>query len=407
MSNYDPDQDPDVRGEAVSWGWKLHISQQAIPALLETEEIIDKIVDKALKLPALEELKPVAPAIKWTLKHHRKREKNIAQKWGTGVCLVSPWIMPTLLRPMKQHEDDTHMAWTAFDPDGHSWGETQLMNEAFRSETGPAVIGFEDKLFSVYRGAGSDSRLYYTTFQKNDDGSDDWTDPQPLGEHYTADEPALAVLDGELFCFYNGAGDDTQVYYATWTGSGWSSCQSVPGLFGKAGPGAAVYPGKIFVAVAGSWRSGQEGRLWWSVYANGRWGQPTCSPGNKLNLPPALVMHGGAIRIIYTGTDESFFIATFTSDTTLSSPMKFPHHLSSDGPSVVSHDGVLYVVSRASSGDQIWFTYSTDDGRTWTNHARVTTPDYVYTGKRPGLTTWRHSTGTRDQLLMLYRGPKV
>lgn len=116
-----------------------------------------------------EEIEPIADTI---VAYIKLRQAVIeAEDQGTGVQLVSPWPMPALLVPLPDplHVDDSQLRWTTTDGQ-NGWVAEQKMNSAF-SETGPVLAVFQNKLFCVYKGGGSNNNIYYMSF----DGS--WTTP--------------------------------------------------------------------------------------------------------------------------------------------------------------------------------------------------------------------------------------
>jgi len=321
------------------WGFVLHLNEDAT-------QLLEKITDLEVKLVEVlgEEVKPIAGLIQAYLK-----ARNIvikAEDRGQGVRLVSPWIMPTLLVPLPEgdaHIDDTQLRWTVFDS-GQGWADEQKMKTEF-SDFGPSLAAFQDQLYCVYRGSGSDSQLSWTRF----DGS--WSDYQRIPNAYTSEGPSLAVFQGRLYCVYRGAGSDSQLSWMTFDGNSWSNYQGIHDAYTFYGPSLAVFQGRLYC-----------------VYRGGD-GDPFLS------------------WISFDGSSWTYFQRIHDAN-------------SSAGPSIAAFENKLYCVYRG-SGSDLQLSWTTFDGSNWTDYQRI---GGAYSSFQPAIVLYRHPSGTRDQLLCMHRG---
>jgi hypothetical protein len=399
-----------VSCETKWWGYTLHLNEDATQLL----EDIDTWAGKLLGcLPG--ELKPVGKAIQMYLKLRNVIIK--AEDRGEGVKLVSPWIMPTLLAPLpdSQHIDDSQLRWTSLVDDQDGWSDEQKMAKVF-SEDGPALAGFQDKLFCVARGGGSDQSLWWMSF----DGS--WSTyqqiPRPGGGAgpWSACAPALAVFQNKLYCVHRGQGDDQSLWWFTFDGNNWSADQQIPRPGGGPGPwsasgvGLAVFQNKLYCVHRGQ---GPDQSLWWFTFDGNNWSldQQIPRPGGGAGPwsagAPALAVYQDQLYCVHRGADSDQSLWWFTFDgNNWGLDQQIPGvgsiygPWSAAGPGLAVFQNKLYCLHRGEGPDQYlwWFSF---DGSNWSQDTKNTGAASAY---QPGIVVYRHPNGTRDQLLCVHRG---
>ena len=80
--------------------------------------------------------------------------------------------------------------------------------------------------------------------------------------------PSAVVVNGLLYVFHQGSGDDGQLWYNTsFDGQTWVGDQQVPGTGMSEGP-SAVLDGVLYVFHQGS---GEDGQLWYNTFDGETW----------------------------------------------------------------------------------------------------------------------------------------
>ncbi|MBM7116237.1 hypothetical protein [Archangium primigenium] len=387
--------DVNVRLETHWWGFTLHLNEAATQLL----EQIDKWEGYLVKVLG-SELGPCASLIKYYLKARNLIIKAEDQN-GLGVRLVSPWIMPTLLVPLPEtggHVDDSQLRWSAFDPSSGAWGPEQKLSHVY-AEYGAELAVFQDKLFCVARGGGSDSHLWWMTF----DG--EWsTYEQVGGSVFSADAPGLAAYQGKLHLVARGGGNDQTFWWSTFDGHGWSGYQQILGghATSQCGPALVEFQGKLHLVARGS---GSDSSLWWTTFDGHGWSRYQQIHGDRASsiCSPSLVVFQGKLHLLARGSgkDQSIWWMTYDGNTwTTYQQIRGGHAYSQSSPSLTVFQDTLYLVARGGGKDQtLWWT--TFDGQGWGQYRQS---DGVHTWMRPRIITYRHPSGTRDQLLCVNRG---
>lgn len=401
--------DVQVKFDSHWWGFEIHLNEAATKLLGDIDEWAEKIIGVLG-----DELEGIGEVIVAYIKL-RQAVIDLEDK-GTGVRLVSPWIMPTLLVPLPddQHIDDSQLRWTTFD-EQNGWSGEQKMAKVF-SEDGPSLAGFQDKLFCVARGGGSDQSLWWMSF----DGS--WSTyqqiPRPGGGAgpWSASAPALAVFQNKLYCVHRGQGPDQSLWWFTFDGNNWSLDQQIPSPGGGAGPwsatgvGLAVFQNKLYCVHRGS---GDNQELWWFSFDGNNWSAdqripgPGGGPGPWSAGAPALAVFQNKLYCVHRGSGDNQELWWFTFDgNNWSTDQRIPGvgsvygPWSASGPGLAVFQNKLYCVHRGSGDNQYlwWFSF---DGNNWSRDIENSGATSAY---QPGIAVYRHPYGTRDQLLCMHRG---
>lgn len=215
VNNWDDDWEGDLTEEEAErmgmqvelvtrwWGFELHCNELAARAI----DRIRRMIFNRLRL-ALPPLVSQLVAI-----YLRVRSRIISRMLrGNGIRFISPWTAPLLLtpRPLPGPDapelpivDDQKMRWTVFDASHMNWSDPELF-PAHRSAASPALAEYEGKLYCVYRGADTDTSLYWTSYSPEDGTPENgWTEAVRLPAAYrSVTGPALVEYRGELHCFF-------------------------------------------------------------------------------------------------------------------------------------------------------------------------------------------------------------
>ncbi len=204
----------------IGGGLKFHLNEPAVQLLGEVNQWAEKITDayadaassngdeggdhdQGAKIAAA-----IATVIELYVEFIQSKDK------GTGVKLVSPWCMPTLLWPESDdsiHVDDSQLRWTTTDGQNGWVAEQKMATDS--SESAPSVAVFQNKFYCVHRGSGSDTQLWFTYFDTT------WSQDLLLGNGISSDTyPGLAAFQDKLYCVHIGDSANLNLYYTTLTG---------------------------------------------------------------------------------------------------------------------------------------------------------------------------------------------
>lgn len=310
---------------------------------------------------------------------------------GAGWELASPWAAPTLLAPMALDAPPhaTGLWFSAFAPDT-GWGPERQFTAAYASET-PALAVFRGDLYCVYQGRGDNPSLWWTAHRSDGVRAED----RPFPSHHTLGSPALAVHGDRLYCAHRGGSGTWGMAVTSYDGDTWSPDQPVPYAESVYGPALAVFQDALHLAYA---EAGQQ--IMVTTSRDGRtWTTPEPVPGCLTTRSPALAVYDGALHLLHSNPKDGAIHwsrlrgGTWTSEGALAGPRT----RSNIGLAVF--DGRLFRVHRDPAGQRLrWSSY---DGTRWSADAELADQSSKY---GPALAVYRDRTGTRDQLLCVHRG---
>jgi hypothetical protein len=157
----------------------------------------------------------------------------------------------------------------------------------------PALAVYNDELFCVHEGAGQSGKLYYFLFSGT---KGIWEPDQvvPIGDTVAGSDRhnfptvALAAFQGSLHCVFEGGTKrgGGQLWHIVFNSGEWGPAQRI-GTFGSSGgPGLAVINGALFCFHEGAY---QDGQIWLTTFDGTNW-----SADKKVNLstsgPPGLAV---------------------------------------------------------------------------------------------------------------------
>ncbi|MBE2967142.1 hypothetical protein IMT09_03295 [Burkholderia cepacia] len=91
------------------------------------------------------------------------------------------------------------------------------------SNNWPALAVLNGKLFLVHKGGGSNTNIYFTSF----DGSN-WAPESIVPNAATTQAVALAAVGNTLYMAHKGGGSNNNIYYTSVDGSYWAPENIVP-----------------------------------------------------------------------------------------------------------------------------------------------------------------------------------
>jgi hypothetical protein len=175
----------------------------------------------------------------------QKQIPNVYSAIGPALCsfggkLIAAW----------KNVFDQNLYFATYD--GSNWS-AKLQIVGVGSSVGPSLANFGGKLYAVWKGESSDQGLYYASY----DGTK-WAGQTPgssqtqipgVGSSVGA---SLAGVDDKLYAVWKGEGTDERLYYAYYDGRKWSgqtpgSTQTqIPDVTSSVGAAIAEFGGKLY-----------------------------------------------------------------------------------------------------------------------------------------------------------------
>lgn len=380
------------------WGFKLKLNHAAVEYLLR----IDALIRRALY--AEEELAPLTNAISAYIQA-KDAIIQACDKFGLGVELASPWVLPLLLAPTAagqgENIDDSQLRWIVYgsdDQNNWAWSDEHKMVQAF-SEAAPALAVFLGNVCCVARGGGSDQTFYWMYYDGSSWSNYEKINGWSIGSNGT---PALAVFQDKLYVVARGENSDQTFYCMTFDGElqvGWSRYYQINSEAGSPdGPALAVFNGTLYLA----YRS-EDHQLYYMTFDGSYWStyQHISSPASTGSAPALVVFQDRLFCVFRGNTGEStLWYMTFDGNDWSPEQQISEYVFSGDTPSLAVFQNKLYCVARGLGDESLW--WMTFDGESWSQYVKI---DNAYSGYMPALVYYRapQAQGS-DQLLCVHRG---
>ncbi|WP_329586343.1 exo-alpha-sialidase [Kitasatospora sp. NBC_01250] len=375
----------------LEWGFALRLDQRATDRLAPLDGTGPVSGFHGLLSEVLAGSLPeaMAEAVGAELLGRAERIRSAAR--GAGCELLSPWAAPTLLAPMALDAPPhrTGLWFSVFEP-GAGWGPEAPFTARYASET-PALAVFRDDLYCVYQGRGDDPDLWWSAHRA--DGS--WSEDQPFPAHHTLGSPALAVFQDRLYCAHRRGSGDWSIALTSYDGRTWEPDQPVPHAESVYGPALAVFRDALHLAYADAAQ-----RIMVTTSRDGRsWTAPEPVPGCATTRSPALAVYDGALHLLHGNPKDGAIHWSRLRDTTWTPEGALPGHRTRSNIGLAVFDGKLMCVHRDPARQQLW--WSAFDGAAWSRDTEMPGHNSKY---GPALAVHRNRTGTHDQLLCVHRG---
>ncbi|MCF3131708.1 hypothetical protein [Streptomyces olivochromogenes] len=367
------------------WGFEFHLNSEAADVAGQIASLVGAVAGEILPQP----FGRVVEA------YCELKERWISEvDRGHGVKLVSPWIAPGMLIPIgKGPGEDPRLWWTVFEPRS-GWNEDQKFR-AHVSASNPALAELDGRLYCVHRGAG-DERLWWMTY----DPDKGWSEDRQFPAHASSDGPAVAKFGGKLHVVHRGGNGDTSLWHTfSSDGTAWSRDERLPGHHSSRGPALAEFGGELHLVHRGA---GSDQRLYHATYNGSSWSPDTQLPGHMSAANPAMAEFGGKLHLVHRGSDNDARLWHATYDgSSWSTDTALPAHHSLEGPALTVFDSKLYCVHRGYGGGDQNLYWATCSGTSWSS-------DQLFPGHNsaagPAAVAFRDPRGTKNQLLVVHRG---
>jgi hypothetical protein len=167
---------------------------------------------------------------------------------------------------------------------GANWvPDQQVMNVGMWGS--PSAVVYNGLLYVFHQGYHANGELWFSYF----DG-DTWSADTQIHNLGMSGSPSAVVWRGGITVFHQGYGNNGQLWYTySPDGSDWGTTQTdaqVLGVGMSGSPSAVVYNGVLCVFYQGY---GEDGQLWYSTYDGTTWGQTPVSNVGMSSSPGAVV----------------------------------------------------------------------------------------------------------------------
>ena len=176
--------------------------------------------------------------------------------------------------------------------DGIGWaGDVRVSRTGMSS--GPSATVYNNKIYCFHQGLGKNTELWYNVF----DGKR-WTGDIRVSNINMCSGPSVIVYKNKIYCFYHGRGKNGQLWYNVFDGTSWAGEKRVSNTGLSSGPSATVYKNKIYCFHQGG---GKNGELWYNVFDGTNWQGDARVPNTGLSSKPFATVYNDKIYCFHQG----------------------------------------------------------------------------------------------------------
>jgi hypothetical protein len=259
----------------------------------------------------------------------------------------------------KDNDIDGLLWYATFD--GSNWTAPAVIPGA-GSDVGPALDVFNGLEYAAWKGSNGDTQIWYSST-----GASGWAAQQVIPGVGTVVGPSLAQYNSLLYAAWMGEGGDPRLFYSSFDGSGWASQQVIPGVGSSVGPSLAAWDvesggdGKLYAAWKGA---GDDTQLYYSSFDGSGWASQQVIPGGS-DVGPSLRVIYGKLYAAWKGADgDPALYFSWFDGSGWASQQVIPGVGSSIGPALAVFNDLLYAAWRGADGDQQVY-YTSFDGAGW------------------------------------------
>ncbi|RCS21391.1 hypothetical protein DUT91_24455 [Phyllobacterium salinisoli] len=285
-----------------------------------------------------------------------------------------------------------------------------------KSHARPALAHFQGRVWCVHRGGGSDLGLYSNSFKYAAPGvaGGGWSGDTPIPNQKSADGPALAILNDQLWCVYRGGApghNNPQLYYTYYDGNNWSDAQDIPKQMSDSGPALAVFNDQLWCVYRGGSPdvSNQNPQLYYTVWDGQNWSDASEIPKQMSNKGPALAVFKDQLWCVYHGGapdhDNPQLYYTIYDGQNWSNGQPITNALSDGEPALVYDsrvDELVCMWTGVGSDMKMYYSNRQEKSSSWPT-ARIVEGCYSLHG--PGLTEFKfkYKNDSYDLIMCVFR----
>jgi len=262
--------------------------------------------------------------------------------------------------------------YNVFDPAkplGTQWGVDRALPGAGMSEN-PSAAVFNNQLYCFFQGSGDNNQFWYNV---SNDGTN-WLGNVQLYNTRLTGSPSAVVANfnntNALYCFHPGL-DGTQVWYNVFGGANWLADAAVPTTNLSESPSGVVFNNQLYCFHQSVTNNANVTQLWYNVFDGTKWAGDLPVPTTYMSKSPSAVVFNSQLycfhQAVATGPNATQLCFTVSVDgANWSADMPIlPTATMSESPSAVVFQGKLYCFYQSVANNQLW--YSVLVGGTWTS----------------------------------------
>ena len=213
--------------------------------------------------------------------------------------------------------------------------------------------------------------------------------PQVLSNAFSSAAPSLSVLGNDMYMVWKGGGSDTSIWWAKigfgnwkdWTTQLWSAPTPIR-LPGFATDLAPCLTDAFGTSLAMVWRNPKDQSVWWANYSGAGWSAAVQVPGAFTGAAPTATYYQGELAVAWRGlgSDQNIYWSVRVRENSRvglvfswSTPAQIAGIGTSDGPELAASAKALYLCWKGEGNDPRAF-YSTYNGKVWA--AQTAVPEF-------------------------------
>lgn len=255
-----------------------------------------------------------------------------------------------------------------------TWKPAQDFPSPYTSSAEPALATFQDELWIVHCGGGSNTNLWYSVYTDKDGWrKGEWQIPNAQYPATALSKPSLTVydIDNQLCCTYlglrdsNPAGKGNVSIVSIDAGQSWMRPAAKP-ILSLSAPAVAILEEALWIV----FRHEDSNELWSALlYPTGDVDEFEMG-GEKTSAAPALATFQNKLWCVYRGdgNDNKLYVKTSGDGRDWSAGVPMGGQTSDCAPTLVSvpdQDILMCIYGDSKGGPKLYCTYSVGDPSAW------------------------------------------
>ena len=237
------------------------------------------------------------------------------------------------------------------------------VQEEWSNSAGACVISSLPSIYCFHQGSGNISQLWYNTLNGNY-----WAGDQQVPNTGISYGPSAVLFNNMIYCFHEGNSYDNTLWYNVYNGQGWLGDTQVPNTCTSFRPSAVVFNNLLYVFHEGN---DNDNTLWYNVFNGSSWAGDVQVPNTCISFGPSAVVVGGSIWCFHQGNDnDNTLWYNVFNGSSWAGDVQVPNTCISDGPSAVVFNGGIYCFHQGNDNDNsLW--YNVLAGMGWVGDTQV------------------------------------
>lgn len=273
------------------------------------------------------------------------------------------------------------------------WSYVRVVPNIGTSAT-PASTSFNNCLYSIWKGADTDSGIYFSSMN----AGNRWSKQLKIPNIGSSTSPALTVLNNYLYIVWKGAASDFSIYFTKMDKFEKCSSQTkIPNIGSSSAPSVTALNGDLYAAWKGV---NSDTAIYFSKMNTSEiWTPQAKIPNANTTNGVSISAFGDYLYAIWkgVGSDQGIYFSKMNKVGDWSNPTKISGVGTSTVPFIVAFKGKLYAAWKGADTDkQIWYSTLDSDSSSWSPQTRFIIPGV--TNRNPSLAVFN------DRLYNVYAG---